>query len=122
MSDHTLPPEVEEALLCVPLEAGNLEPFTTIFDHLTAQAEEIANLKAGYGYLPALRKQRDEYAEEIERRTSRLEALEAEHRAVKEIVWRKYLRSMKPLDPDWTSDIDRLFHRHDHAERVMKGE
>ena len=52
--------------------------------------------------------------------TSRLEALEAEHEAVREMRWRESLRRMKPLDPDWSSDIGRLFRTFDNAERVMK--
>ena len=54
--------------------------------------------------------------------TSRLEALEGEHEAVREIRWRESLRKMPPIDPDYSSDIDRLFRTFDHAERVMQRE
>jgi len=67
----------------------------------------------------------------VHAQASRLEALEGEHEAVREIRWRESLRTvfrrlgeqrMPPIDPDFGSDIDRLFRTFDNAERVIRDE
>ena len=70
---------------------------------------------------PSAHDRRMRLAAHIESLTAERDALLAEHEACSEIAgWRRGgVRRIRPLDPDWNSDIERLFRAHDHAEEVL---